>query len=429
MRPVLVVLALAAVAAADPFRDYAAAMSRLAARERTFWGRFNQRFAEAARRYYDPIRRHPRRWRSTPGELVGIEALFREYANLERARASVYLGLAISGHERAAAELIRQIAVTREHIVQADGDLAENNERVIAELLDQKPGVRRHGLGIRMRGLAEALRRVPDTRDLLTRKLKVGSPGFRAALLDGTPYAGLITPYLRGKELVVRVAAIDGLVRLGRGALRSAYRNDPDPVIRRLCRPEAVRPFTTVFMGIPTRDLNIVYVLDGSWALKRKANDVGETYQQVLAAQLMGSLGRLPRNATFRVVMIGHSHNRPLGHAVLGSPTALQPHPEAIRSAVRLVESYDVATTNDDPHSALLRALEFKDTDTIFFAYHGNPRSCRFLSPDALAADIARRNRYVRATIHAVRLGRLGPDSSRLMKAVAVQNGGDYKSR
>ena len=65
--------------------------------------------------------------------------------------------------------------------------------------------------------------------------------------------------------------------------------------------------------------------------------------------------------------------------------------------------------------------------DTILLAYHGSPRSTRFLAPAAMAADIARRNRYLGAEIHAVRVGDSGRDSKRLMKSIATASGGQFR--
>jgi len=412
---------------ADPMEDYGAAMSRLAERERRFWVRFDQRFFEAAKRFYEPLRRAPgRSRRKLAGDLAGIEEIYREYGDLERARGSVYLGLAISGHRKASAELVRQLAITAGHIKRAEGDLAQNDEQTWGELLQQKPGVRRHGLGVREAALTGALRRVPEARELLRRRLRRGSTTFRVGLIDSTTDAGLINPFLRSKHRRLRVAAINGLERLGRRDLLDPFRNDPDLVIRRRVRALDARPVSTRFFEIETRGTRVVFVLDGSWMLEERANDAGETWRQVLAAQLLRALARLPRGASFRLVMIGHDHGRPGGHAVFGADEAFEAEQDTIRRAVAVVEDYKAAAVNDDPHSAMLRAMRFADTDTIFLAYHGSPRATRFLAPAAMAADIARRNRFLGAEIHAIRLGDLGRDAKRTMKSIAARNGGTF---
>ena len=100
----------------------------------------------------------------------------------------------------------------------------------------------------------------------------------------------------------------------------------------------------------------------------------------------------------------------------------------------RLVGHFDPATVLSEGYvpevfvdGPLLRAMRFSDTDTIFLVYHGSVRATRFLAPAALAADVARRNRFLRAEIHAIRIGKLGPDAKRTMKSIATACGGMFK--
>ena len=418
---------IAGTAAADPMRDYGAAMSRLAERERRFWGGFDPRFQRAAQRYYEPLRHlRGRRRRRSAGDLAGIEEIYGEYAGLERARGSVYLGLAISGHPKAPAELLRQLAITAGQVEQAEGDLAREAEPVWGELLQQRPGVRRHGLALRQAALTGALRRIPELRGLLRRRLRRGSTTLRVGLIDATDDVGLINPFLQSGERRLRLAAMDGLERLGRRALLDPFRHDKDPVVRRRVRALDPRPVSTRFFGIEARGTRLVFVLDGSWMLDQKANGIGETWRQVLAAQLLGALARLPRGASFRLVMIGHRQGRSLGRAVFREEAPFEVGQETIRRAVRVVEEYRPAILDGDPHRAMLRALRFAETDTIFLAYHGSPRASRFLVPEALAADLQRRNRFSGAEIHTVRLGDLGRAAKRTMQSIATACGGTF---
>jgi hypothetical protein len=426
MRSLCALGLLGALAAADPLKDYLEAMNRLASRERAFWESFAFRQERAAEAFYKPIMKAGRaRARDVNGDLTGYKRLYADYADLERTRGSVYLGLAISGHRKAGPYLVHQLGEAARQTEACDAELLAIDRRKHYELVNQMPGVRRHGLAVRHDRLVDAMRRMGGLRRHVVKGLTRRSVPFRVGLLDVTDDVGVLNTQLASEESVMRVIAAERLLALGERKLLEPYRGTRDVVLRRMIVPGDASRETTRFFGIPTKSRHIVFVVDGSFHLRRR-HESGVTYRRIVVENLLSALVRLPRGATFRVVMAGHAHGRIDGRAEMGGEVALPAEPEAQREAVRMIEEYKPAATNDDAHAALLRALEFPEAETIYVVYHGAPRATRFLDPDAFAADIARRNRPLRKVIHAVRLGNLGDDAERGLKLLAERNRGTY---
>ncbi|MHC4959829.1 MAG: hypothetical protein ACYTGN_15810 [Planctomycetota bacterium] len=417
---------LAAMAAADPLKDYREAMNRLASRERAFWEAFAFRHERACETYYQPILKVGRaRAREVNGDLSGFAKLYADYANLERTRGSVYLGLAISGHAKAGPYLVHQLGEAARQIRVCEEELRAIDRRKCFELLSQMPGVRRHGLAVRRERLVDAMRRMGGLRSHVVRGLERKSLRFRIGLLDVTDDVGILNAQLASEESAMRVVAAERLIALGERKLLDPYRGTRDAVLLRMIVPSDAPRETTRFFGIPTRSRHLAFVVDGSVQLARR-HESGQTYRQIIVENLLSALVRLPREATFRVVMAGHAHGRVGGQAEIGGEAALPAEAEAQRLAVRMVAEHKPAATNDDPHAALLRAFDYPEVETIYVVYHGAPRATRFLDPDAFAADITRRNRTVRKIIHAVRIGDFGEDAERGLKLLAQRNRGKY---
>src|SRR6185295_6936488 len=70
---------------------------------------------------------------------------------------------------------------------------------------------------------------------------------------------------------------------------------------------------------------------------------------------------------------------------------------------------------------ALEVAFAHKEADTIYLLSDGDPSNGRVIDPDDILREIRKMNRLRQLVIHTISFG-----SSRFMKALAEQNGGQY---
>ena len=238
---------------------YRAVLKRLAKRERVFWDRFAKRQAAARE-----VARTP--WREMVRSMGGhgtrfdleidhssFHALYEEYAQLERERVDAATALAKKHGTDSLRVLWRDLLATCKAI-----DIAESEVESIRNPsgetwagTEQSPGIRRHGLQIRLDGVISALALLRNTPAFLVttgwkEAAKADAPrsiARRVAVLDllattkareGTLIA---EPALAAQLSSVRVAALECELRLDpapRPALIALLRDRSPPVRRAL---------------------------------------------------------------------------------------------------------------------------------------------------------------------------------------------------
>jgi hypothetical protein len=252
-----VALALVGVAAAgeDAETAYRAALKGIAKRERAFWEEFPKRQAQAAEVAREPWREMVRSMNGHGTQVdieidhSGFRALYEDYVRIERERVAAADALGEGSIGLLWSELLVACAAidAADALVEAIDDPTGDTWAST----NQEPGIRRHGLEVRLDGLIAALARLPGAPALVaTKGWEEAAKGDRArsvtrrvAVLDllaaagareGAPLADQMTS---AKASSLRIAAVECALRLDpapRAALLPCLRDISPPVRRAL---------------------------------------------------------------------------------------------------------------------------------------------------------------------------------------------------
>jgi len=224
----LFALVSSAIAAGDAHRTWRDAMKRLDKHEKKFWDEIRGDYNDAVKilnQPYDDANANPKKARNPIYDFSEIRKLYEDYEIVMQARAKADLALAASGHEKAfdtlfhilldAARRIDQIEV--EHLKAAP---------TARYRFDQRPGVERTGLAIRVAGLVDAFAKCPDA------AARLAGDGLK----DATKKDGR-------RSIVRRVAVIDALGPAGAGArdTLAGFVDAPQPSLRIACGEALIR--------------------------------------------------------------------------------------------------------------------------------------------------------------------------------------------
>lgn len=254
MRVVLAGLLLTGVAAAAPDArsTYAATLARLAQLERQLGWDYGGRFEEVLDVFEAPVvaaRAQPHKYPTARWDYVAIRLLYGDFTDIAVATARADREFAASGHPDALPALFDTLLRVAKDIDRIERDLERQHPRWLGLVFDQRPAIVREELAVRLQGLVEALATCPGAASfcagegLATARKKDGRRSIvrRVAVMDvlartGGPEAiEALATLADAKESSLRVAAVEGLVRLGPAARpRLVPRlHDPNPIVRR----------------------------------------------------------------------------------------------------------------------------------------------------------------------------------------------------
>jgi hypothetical protein len=228
----LFVLAGASVADVKAWKDE---IKKLERAEQKFWGEFQKRFIEALLTLEKPQVDAA----SRPNDAVNyvldyslLRALYADHALIEETKGKADLALAASGDPKALPELFEALMTTAKRIDDAEASLLSARPQQQGTRYDQRPGVERDGLAIRLAALERAIAQCPGAAAFLAgegmkgAEKKDGKRSIvrRVAVLDalglcaGEEAVAGLTPYAGAPESSLRIAAVEALVRHGPAA-------------------------------------------------------------------------------------------------------------------------------------------------------------------------------------------------------------------
>ncbi len=243
----------------DARRLYTAALDAVAREEREFWKGFSKRQSTAREVARVPWREMVRSMNGH-GEQVdirfdhsGFHALYDDYARLERERGAAAAALAATIGSASVPDLWAEILATCTAIDGAEAEVEAIDDPTgdTWAATEQGPGIRRHGLQVRLEGLIGALAGVKGVSSFLADTAwneaaegdRQRSITRRVAVLDLLAAAkakeaiAVIDEALRDKWSSVRVAAVECALQLDpapRPCLLSSLRDESPPVRRAL---------------------------------------------------------------------------------------------------------------------------------------------------------------------------------------------------
>ncbi|MCK6461355.1 MAG: hypothetical protein L6Q95_15845, partial [Planctomycetes bacterium] len=194
----LATLVLATTAAAqDGFKAWKDEIKKLERAEQKFWGEFQRRFIDALLTLEKPAVDAAAR----PVEAINyvldysaLRALYADHALIEETKGKADLALAASGDPKALEELFEALMGVAKRIDDAEASLLSARPQQQGTRYDQRPGVERDGLAIRLDALQRAIAQCPGAAAFLA------DEGMKsAAKKDGK------------RSIIRRVAVLDAL--------------------------------------------------------------------------------------------------------------------------------------------------------------------------------------------------------------------------
>jgi len=162
-------------------------------------------------------------------DYAGLRALYADYAALEEARGKADLALAASGDPEALSELFGALMDVAKRIDDLESDLLGARPKQSGVWFDQRPGIERSALAVRMDALIRALAQCPGAAAFLggegmkTAAKKEGRRSIvrRVAVIDalglcpGEDAVTALTPCAGAPESSLRIAAVEALLKHG----------------------------------------------------------------------------------------------------------------------------------------------------------------------------------------------------------------------
>jgi len=248
---VLLLLAVRAPAAdgLKPWKDEQRRLDRAAAK---FWQDFQRRYTDALLTFEKPrndAAANPNAALHYINDYTGLRNLYTDVALIEEERGKADLAFAASGDAKAMPELFGTLIDVAKRIDEIEADHLDARPQASGVWFDQRPGIERHALAVRMDALTRALAQCPGAVEFLggegmksaTRKDGKRSIVRRVAVLDalglcaGDQAAAALVPYAGAPESSLRIAAVEALVKQGPVARESLapLLSDPSVPVRR----------------------------------------------------------------------------------------------------------------------------------------------------------------------------------------------------
>lgn len=249
----LLLLATAA-AAADGLKVWKEEQRRLERAAQKLWQDFQRRYTDALLTLEKPrmdAAARPNDAINYVYDYSGLRNLYADYALIEEVKGKADLALAASGDPKALPELFDALMDVAKRIDEIEADHLDARVQQGGSWFDQRPGIERHGLAVRMDALLAALVRCPDATAFLggeglkaaTKRDGRRSIVRRVAVLDalglcaGDDAVSALAPYAAAPEASLRVAAAEALLKQGaaaRAALEPLLADKSVPVRRAL---------------------------------------------------------------------------------------------------------------------------------------------------------------------------------------------------
>jgi len=236
VRRTLVFLLLAVpAAAADGLKPWKDEQRRLDRAAQKFWQDYQKRFTEALLAFEKPrddAASNPNAAIQYVYDFSGLRNLYADFALIEEERGKADLALAASGDAKARSELFDALMDVAKRIDEIEADQLDVRPQQSNYWFDQRPGIERHGLAVRMDALVRALAQCPDAAALLGgegRKSAARKDGKRSivrrvAVLDALGFCAggnaipALTLFAAAPEASLRIATVEALLRQGPAA-------------------------------------------------------------------------------------------------------------------------------------------------------------------------------------------------------------------
>jgi hypothetical protein len=253
VRRSLVLLLLAVPAsAADGLKPWKDEQRRLDRAAQKFWQDYQRRYTEALLMFEKPrdqAAANPNAAIHYVYDYTGLRNLYTDVALIEEERGKADLAFAASGDARAMPELFNALMDVAKRIDEIEADHLGARPQQSGVWFDQRPGIERHALAVRMDALVRALAQCPGAAEFLGgegmkaagRKDGKRSIVRRVAVLDalgfcaGDQAAAALVPCAGAPESSLRIAAAEALLRQGPVARASLapLLSDPSVPVRR----------------------------------------------------------------------------------------------------------------------------------------------------------------------------------------------------
>jgi HEAT repeat protein len=248
---VVALLLLTLPAAADEgLKAWSTELRRLEKAEQKFWQEFQKRFTDAMVVFEKP-RVDAAARPNDPGNYVydysELRNLYTDHALIEEAKGKADLALAASGDPKALPELFDALMNVAKRIDDVEATHLGARAQQGGSWFDQRPGIERHGLALRMDALVRAVAGCPGSVPFLagdgmkTAAKKDGKRSIvrRVAVVDalglgpGDEATAALTPVLAAPESSLRIAAVEALLRCAARAPLEPLLGDRCPPVRR----------------------------------------------------------------------------------------------------------------------------------------------------------------------------------------------------
>ena len=166
------------------------------------------------------------------------------------------------------------------------------------------------------------------------------------------------------------------------------------------------------YFGLTVPPGGVVFVLDMSESMAQPYNDQ-QSYYQHFSQTLSSTLGRLPAETKFNVVLF--SNGVKIWSNGLRSASAINIH------AAQEFLNQTKPSGGTNLLAALQAAFSFTETQTIFLLTDGTPTLGRITAPDGLLRELERWNRNRHIHLHTIAAGSDGAD---FLAELALTNGG-----
>lgn len=228
--------------------------------EKKFWRNYQERFNQGRILMVAEVDKawaQPDQHKEATYDYSEFNKLYEDYDLLQNALAEADSEYATSGSAKALPDLFKQLLSVVKEIEALEKRLLNAKPKMAVRVFHQKDGIRRQGLEVRRNGLVAAVAKCPGALAFLVdtglKRATTGdgrkSVGRRVAVLDALALCGgpearkALEPWLDSRKTSLRIAALEGLVRLGPSARPAVapFLSDSCPIVRRALLQEILR--------------------------------------------------------------------------------------------------------------------------------------------------------------------------------------------
>lgn len=176
---------------------------------------------------------------------------------------------------------------------------------------------------------------------------------------------------------------------------------------------------TLSYLGLPLTSEHVAFLIDASGSMDQPLYAGGATRRERSLEALLDLLPRLPDRARFDVLFFTDTVHAYAPRLVPAEPQGLDSVASWLRRA-----AYSGGT---NVHDALESALALDGVEEVLLLSDGRPSVGELTDPAALAARVARWNRWRRVRISTLAFG-APPDAARFLALLARENDGSFRA-